>query len=60
VDECKPLVLGGGSALALLPTGAGKSLTYQLTALLLPGRAAPSPQPVCLLIVYQCARTSTH
>ena len=30
-------VLRGGSSLALLPTGAGKSLTYQLPALLFPG-----------------------
>lgn len=30
-------VLRGESALAVLPTGAGKSLTYQLPALLLPG-----------------------
>lgn len=30
-------VLGGQSTLAVVPTGAGKSLCYQLTALLLPG-----------------------
>ncbi len=30
-------VLGGRSALAVMPTGAGKSLTYQLPATMLPG-----------------------
>ena len=30
-------VLGGQSTLAVMPTGAGKSLTYQLPAVLLPG-----------------------
>ena len=30
-------VLGGRSTLAVMPTGAGKSLTYQLPAIMLPG-----------------------
>ena len=30
-------VLGGKSTLAVMPTGAGKSLTYQLPAIILPG-----------------------
>src|SRR5690606_36912194 len=30
-------VLAGRSTLAVMPTGAGKSLTYQLTATMLPG-----------------------
>jgi ATP-dependent DNA helicase RecQ len=36
-EEVIAAVLAGRDALAILPTGAGKSLTYQLPALLLPG-----------------------
>jgi ATP-dependent DNA helicase RecQ len=36
-EETIRAVLEGKDALAILPTGAGKSLTYQLPALLLPG-----------------------
>ena len=30
-------ILSGGDALAIMPTGAGKSICYQVPALLLPG-----------------------
>jgi ATP-dependent DNA helicase RecQ len=36
-EEVIHAVLAGRDAMAILPTGAGKSLTYQLPALLLPG-----------------------
>ncbi|MEJ2410590.1 MAG: DNA helicase RecQ [Novosphingobium sp.] len=36
-DQVVGRVLQGQSALAVMPTGAGKSLTYQLPAILLPG-----------------------
>lgn len=36
-DQVVGRVLGGRSTLAVMPTGAGKSLTYQLPAVMLPG-----------------------
>ena len=41
-------LMSGKDALAVFPTGAGKSLTYQLAALLMPGTAimvSPSDRP---------------
>jgi len=38
-EEALDLVLSGRDALVVMPTGSGKSLIYQLAALLLPGTA---------------------
>ena len=37
-------VLEGRSTLAVMPTGAGKSLTYQLPAVIMPGTCSSSPR----------------
>ena len=44
-------VLQGRSTLAVMPTGAGKSLTYQLPAVMLPGTEIPTPQQAAALEV---------
>ncbi|MCG2595787.1 RecQ family ATP-dependent DNA helicase [Ramlibacter sp. XY19] len=46
-------VLAGQSTLAVMPTGAGKSLCYQLPALLLPGRTVVV-SPLIALMKDQC------
>ena len=42
-------VLAGRSTLAVMPTGAGKSLTYQLPATMLPGTCIVISPPIALM-----------
>jgi ATP-dependent DNA helicase RecQ len=52
-------VLAGQSTLAVMPTGAGKSLCYQLPALLLPGLTLVV-SPLIALMKDQCDKLQAH
>lgn len=52
-------VLAGHSTLAIMPTGAGKSLCYQLPALLLPG-CTLVVSPLIALMKDQCDKLRAH
>jgi len=52
-------VLAGRSTLAIMPTGAGKSLCYQLPAVILPGRTVVV-SPLIALMKDQCESLRSH
>ncbi len=58
-EEAVRHILKGGDAVVLLPTGAGKSLIYQLAGLLLPGRTLII-DPIVALIEDQVAVLRTY
>jgi ATP-dependent DNA helicase RecQ len=61
VKGVKGAVLAGQPTLAIMPTGAGKSLCYQLPALLLPGRTVVvSPLIALMQDQVRCAARARH
>ena len=58
-EEIITHVTGGGDALVLMPTGGGKSLTYQLPSLLLPGLTVVV-SPLIALIRDQFEKLRAH
>lgn len=52
-DDVIASILAGRDTLAVMPTGAGKSLCYQLPALMLPGRTVVV-SPLIALMQDQC------
>ncbi len=58
-QEVVQRVLSGQSTLAIMPTGAGKSLCYQLPALLLPG-VTLVVSPLIALMKDQCDKLRAH
>ena len=49
-EEIIDQILSGRDVLAVMPTGAGKSICYQLAALLLPGTAIVVPPLISLMM----------
>ncbi|MDB5963992.1 MAG: recombinase RecQ [Polaromonas sp.] len=58
-EEVISRILAGGNTLAVMPTGAGKSLCYQLPALLVPGRTVVV-SPLIALMQDQCDSLREH
>ena len=58
-DQAIASVMSGTPTLALMPTGAGKSLCYQLPALLLPGPTLVV-SPLIALMKDQCEIGRAH
>jgi len=59
-EEIVAAVLGGRDVLAVIPTGSGKSLGYQLPAVMLPGTTLVGPDPFMNEIRWTERRAGEH